>query len=156
MSEKYAELCSHKCWGVDNYNGSCCCIEQRDWIIGPHADTDEFVKNLSEKFQREIKKEEVFIEYEEGKRIFPNKSNWQNPKNYPAIRLDLDNVRKPCVFYNVFLKCCSVHEIRPITCSSYKCEFLVNIDKQRKLDELELSTPPKEETIDDKKKGRTK
>ena len=53
-------ICSNKCWGSPGYHGSCCSVEDRDYIIGPHHDTDEFILNLSKKFGREIEKEEVF------------------------------------------------------------------------------------------------
>ena len=71
-------ICSYKCWGIDNYDGSCCSIENRDFIIGPHPDADIFIENLSIKLDREIKKEEVFIEYDEGKKMFPDKKFWLN------------------------------------------------------------------------------
>ena len=54
-------ICSNKCWGVDNYDGSCCTIENRDFIIGPHPDADEFVERLSLKFGKQFKKENVYI-----------------------------------------------------------------------------------------------
>lgn len=122
MEESY--ICSKKCWGVDNYDGSCCCVENRDFIIGTHLDTDDFIENLSLKLNRDFKKEEIFIEYEEGKNIFPDKSNWQNPKCYPALRIELENIRKNCIFYNNTLKFCSVYDIRPETCQNYKCDYL--------------------------------
>ncbi len=45
-------ICSNKCYGVEGYHGSCCSIEERNYIIGPHHDTEEFIKNLSEKLGR--------------------------------------------------------------------------------------------------------
>ena len=36
-------ICSNKCWGSPGYHGSCCSVEDRDYIIGPHHDTDEFI-----------------------------------------------------------------------------------------------------------------
>jgi hypothetical protein len=54
-------ICSNKCWGSPGYHGSCCSVEDRDYIIGPHHDTDEFILNLSKKFGREIEKEEVHL-----------------------------------------------------------------------------------------------
>ena len=77
-------ICSNKCWGVDNYDGSCCTIENRDFIIGPHPDADEFVERLSLKFGKQFKKENVFIDYEKGKLLFPNKQNWQMLKLYKS------------------------------------------------------------------------
>ena len=35
-----------------------------------------------------IEREEIFVDYEEGKNMFPNKSTWQNQSSYPAFRVD--------------------------------------------------------------------
>ncbi len=121
---KNCNICSFLCWGQDNYHGSCCSIENRDWIIGPHLDTDEFVARLSEKIGKEVSKESVFIYYEEGKNIFPDRSVWQEPSSYPAIRLNFDTNKKSCIFYNNNLRFCSIYDIRPAICQSYKCEYL--------------------------------
>ena len=119
-------ICSNKCWGSPGYHGSCCSVEDRDYIIGPHHDTDEFISNLSKKFGREIEKEEVFIEYNEGKNLFPNKASWQNERSYPAFRVDLFNPKLPCIFYNTKIKACSIYDVRPETCRVYECDYLKN------------------------------
>ena len=119
-------ICSNKCWGSPGYHGSCCSVEDRDYIIGPHHDTDEFILNLSKKFGREIEKEEVFIEYNEGKNLFPNKTSWQNEMSYPAFRVDLFNPKLPCIFYNTKIKACSIYDVRPKTCREYECDYLKN------------------------------
>lgn len=119
-------ICSNKCWGSPGYHGSCCSVEDRDYIIGPHHDTDEFISNLSKKFGREIEKEEVFIEYNEGKNLFPNKTSWQNEMSYPAFRVDLFNPKLPCIFYNTKIKSCSIYDVRPKTCREYECDYLKN------------------------------
>ena len=56
-------ICSNKCFGIPGYHGSCCSLEDRDYIIGPHPDSEEFIKNLSEKLGREIEHREVFVDY---------------------------------------------------------------------------------------------
>ena len=119
-------ICSNKCYGVEGYHGSCCSIEERNYIIGPHHDTEEFIKTLSEKLGREVIKEDVFINYEEGSRLFPNKSSWQNPDSYPAFRVDFYNPKLPCIFYNTKLKFCTIYDVRPKTCRDYECEYLSN------------------------------
>lgn len=121
---KDCNICSYLCWGQINYHGSCCSVEDRDFIIGPHKDVEFFLERLSIKLDRKIEKEMVFINYDEGKDIFPNKSTWQNPKNYPALRLNFDNKNKYCIFYNTSLRFCTVYNIRPDVCSIYKCDFL--------------------------------
>jgi len=119
-------ICSNKCYGGEGYHGSCCSIEERNYIIGPHHDTEEFIKNLSEKLGREVNEDDVFIKFEEGSRMFPNKSAWQNPDSYPAFRVDFYNPKLPCIFYNTKLKFCTIYDVRPKTCRDYECEYLSN------------------------------
>lgn len=119
-------ICSNKCFGVDGYHGSCCSIEDRNYIIGPHNDTEEFIKRLSNKLGREIQEEDIFINFDEGSKLFPNKSVWQNPESYPALIVDFYNPKLPCIFYNTKLKACSIYEIRPNTCVNFECDYLKN------------------------------
>jgi Fe-S-cluster containining protein len=110
--------------GFDGNHGGCCTLGNRDFIIGPHFDTKEFIQRLSTKFGREIKHEEVFIDYEEGKKLFPSKSMWSDEKSYPSLRVDTMNPFLPCIFYNMKLKACMVYEIRPDTCKNFECTYL--------------------------------
>jgi Fe-S-cluster containining protein len=119
-------ICSNKCYGMPGHHGSCCTLEDRDFIIGPHPDAEEFIERLSDKLGREIDYREVFVDYEEGKSLFPNKSTWQNPGSYPAFRVDFYNPRLPCIFYNTKVRACSMYDIRPTTCQEYECEYLTN------------------------------
>ena len=119
-------ICSNKCYGIPGHHGSCCTIEDRDFIIGPHSDAEEFVTKLSDKLGREIEYREVFVDYEEGKTLFPNKSTWQNPGSYPALRVDFYNPRLPCIFYNTKIKACTMYDIRPNTCEIYECDYLAS------------------------------
>ena len=118
-------ICSNKCLGFDNNHGGCCTVDERDFIIGPHSDTDRFIEDLSKKFGREIKKEDVFINYKEGSSLFPEKPTWQQFSNFPALRVDLDNPRKPCIFYNIHMRSCMVYDIRPKTCQEFECHYLI-------------------------------
>ena len=88
-------ICSNKCYGMPGHHGSCCTLEDRDFIIGPHPDALEFIESLSKKLGRDIEYREVFVDYEEGKTLFPNRSSWQNPHSYPALRVDFYNPRLP-------------------------------------------------------------
>lgn len=121
-----SSICSYKCCGYDNYDGGCCSIEDRDFIIGPHKDYDLFLQKLSKKLDMTIRKDEIFIDYVEGKNLFPDKITWQSLESYPAFRVDLDSDKKYCIFYNKFLKFCTVYDIRPNTCQIYKCDYLKN------------------------------
>ena len=120
----HCNTCSNKCLGFDDYHGGCCCIENRDYIIGPIKDFETFLKNLSLKLGREVFKKDVFIEYEEGKNLFPKRPMWQIKENYPALRVDLDSTRKFCIFYNQSLRYCTVYDIRPETCINFMCDYL--------------------------------
>jgi Fe-S-cluster containining protein len=119
-------ICSNNCYGINDYHGSCCSLEDRNYIIGPHPDTEDFIKNLSSKLGREIYEEDIFIGYEEGKKLFPYKTSWQNRDSYPAFRVDFFNPKLPCIFYNTKIKACSIYDIRPQTCREYECEYLSN------------------------------
>lgn len=121
-----SEVCSHKCFGVDNYHGGCCTIENRDFIIGPIRDAERFANDLSIKLNRPISVGEVTIDYIEGRQLFPDKSVWQNPGSYPAMRINTKSLTKECIFYNNHMKACMVYEIRPETCQTFKCEYLQN------------------------------
>lgn len=119
-------ICSKKCFGIDGYDGSCCTLENRDFIIGAHSDEREFLERLSQRLGRKIERHEVFIDEEEGKKLFPNKSSWQKSISYPALRVDMTNKRLPCIFYNTTLKYCTVYDIRPQTCKTFECDYLKN------------------------------
>lgn len=119
-------ICRNKCQGIDKFYGACCTLDNRNYIIGVHKEKEikEFLKKLSKKFDRQIKKEEIFIEYEEGKNLFYDKQVWQDANNYPALRVDTENNIFPCIFYNLTLKQCSIYEIRPYICREFLCSFL--------------------------------
>jgi Fe-S-cluster containining protein len=120
----HGHLCSFKCFGKENYDGSCCHVEDRNWIMGPIEDYEKFLVNMSEKLGRTVGFEEVFHDFEEGSKLFPDKPVWQERFNYPAFKVDLEKERKPCVLYNSATRSCSVYEIRPETCRNYLCDFL--------------------------------
>jgi Fe-S-cluster containining protein len=118
------QVCSHKCLGYNGYHGGCCTIEDRDFIIGPHRDTEQFLVRLFNRMGSEIKHEDVFIDYEEGREMFPDKECWQRPTAYPALRVDMSHPRKPCVFYNNDFHICTIYDIRPDVCKNFACDYL--------------------------------
>jgi Fe-S-cluster containining protein len=124
MGSSICDICSNKCFGIEGYDGSCCSIEDRDYIIGPIRDTDEFLVRLKNHLGRDILWEDVFVNYETGSQMFPERSNWQMEENYPAMRINFSHQKLPCIFYNTQLKFCTVHSIRPQTCQDYFCDFL--------------------------------
>ena len=122
--ENCVNTCSFYCYGYENHYGSCCRIGDRSWIIGPIDDYEEFLRNISQKIGRAVAFHEVFYSYEEGKSLFPERVDWQRETVYPAFRVDTEREDKPCVLYNVSLRCCSVYDIRPQTCRNYFCAYL--------------------------------
>lgn len=118
--------------GFPNNHGGCCTIADRDFIIGPHPDSNDFLVRLSQKFGREILWKEVFFDYEEGKKLFPNKSSWQNPNSYPALKINFFQPTLPCIFYNTTLRACSIYDVRPETCQNYFCDYLKNVEDNYK------------------------
>ena len=85
------QICSFKCWGIDGYDGSCCTIENRDWIMGPVEDWENFLSKLGSKIGRKIDFSEVFYTHEEGSKLFPDRPIWQDPENFPAFKVDLNS-----------------------------------------------------------------
>jgi Fe-S-cluster containining protein len=91
--------------------------------MGANHDADEFIEKLSEKLGEKVNYNDIFIEYEEGKELFPDKPTWQLESSYPAFRVKLDNKKLPCIFYDTDEKQCTVYDIRPKTCSLYECNY---------------------------------
>lgn len=136
--------CSKVCYGVKGQAGICCTLGDRDYIIGPINDVERFLEDLSKKLGRTVAYSEVFIDFEEGSKLFPNKTMWQNPNNFPSMRVIADEeLGNPCVFLSKNKKC-SVHSIKPMVCSNYLCSYLGKV-----VDLLEVSLDPPEDFIDE-------
>ncbi|CAN5232400.1 hypothetical protein BH11CYA1_BH11CYA1_35780 [soil metagenome] len=120
--------CQRNCCGVSEQAGICCTLGEKDWILGPIEDTSEVLKRLEERFSRPVSFAEVFVEYEEGRLLFPDKSSWQNPAHYPAMRVVPD---RKAVYSCAFLKngLCSIHDIKPKLCASFLCEYVQQLVK---------------------------
>lgn len=120
-------VCSKVCYGVRGQAGICCCIADRDYIIGPITDPKRFLRDLSNKLGKRIEFDEVFIKFEEGRKMFPDKKCWQDKRNYPAMRVIQDDKKLfPCQFLSEDMKC-KVHSIKPKVCREYLCDYLKNI-----------------------------
>lgn len=121
--------CLRNCYGNKGKAGACCTVAERDWIIGPIDDTKEFIARLEKHLGHKVKYNEIFIEYEEGRKLFPEKSTWQERKNYPAMRvlMDSDGVY-PCAFLSES-KECTIQAIKPHICDLYLCDHLKTVLK---------------------------
>lgn len=109
-----AKTCSTECFGSRGYHGSCCRLEERDYIIGPVSDASEVAERLG------VSYDDMFIEYSEGSAMYPHLSSWQNPSHYPALRIRGD----ACVNYNTALRRCTIYSDRPQICRDYVCSYL--------------------------------
>ena len=120
--------CCEKCLGWEGNHGGCCQLDDRDFMMGPVSDPNEFLQRVKNKFTGvKVEWKDVFFDYEEGSKTFPERPIFQNPAHYPALRVDLKHTRKPCIFYNSTLKCCSVYDIRPAMCREFKCDYLKSV-----------------------------
>ncbi len=127
MGDALFYTCTQKCCGVARQSSKCCTISDRDWILGAVKDTDRFLADLSKLKGREVSYDEVFIDFEEGSQMFPEKSSWQRRKNYPAMRVHVDRAKgHPCTLLGDDMLC-TVHEIKPQICKNYYCEYLLYI-----------------------------
>ncbi len=120
----HCQICSFNCWGLKDNHASCCSIQERDFIIGPILDFQEFLDKLSNKLGRVVEFDEVFYSYETGSKTFPSRSVWQDSGNFPAFKVNFDHQNKYCINYNRTLRTCTVYDIRPETCQNYFCDFL--------------------------------
>ncbi|MGQ0621260.1 MAG: YkgJ family cysteine cluster protein [Panacagrimonas sp.] len=116
-------MCSQKCMGHAGNKGGCCTVDNRDWILGPVRDVEESLARLSRHFARPLSFDEIFINFEEGKALFPTRPTWQNPANYPALRVQTHG-RHACRFYDQSTGGCSVYDARPGLCRGYQCGWL--------------------------------
>ena len=82
-----ANFCRQSCFGVAGYHGSCCRLEQRDWIIGPVTDCEAFLARLGTHLGRTVHHSEVFMDHAEGSAKFSDRPVWQSPQNFPAMRV---------------------------------------------------------------------
>jgi len=120
--------CLNNCYGAKGMAVSCCTLTDRNYIIGAITDADAFLARLSEREGRTVPREEVFVDYEEGRALFPDRPIWQEERVYPAMRPDLDDPALPCVLLGKD-NLCTVHDIRPETCAVYYCSHLVDLLK---------------------------
>lgn len=125
IASKKVNPCQKTCLGIVGNHGGCCTIGDRDYIIGPIRDGEETLKRIQQNFPNiDVEWSDIFIDYEEGRRLFPNKSFWQNPNNYPCMRVNVDESSYSCIFYNRQLRCCNIHKSKSEVCNNYVCDYL--------------------------------
>lgn len=110
------DLCGTSCGGVEGAHGECCNVKGKDWVIGPIEDTEKVLKKFSD-----LTYDDIFMNFEEGSKRFPDSEGHQDPTAYPAMRI-AQNGR--CIFYKN--KKCSIYDKRPSLCFSFYCAYLKN------------------------------
>jgi Fe-S-cluster containining protein len=115
-------VCSSKCMGHAGNAGGCCKLGTRDYIIGPVEDAELLLTRLRNHCGRPVTRKEVLIEFEEGRRRFPERSTWQNPKHFPALRVSETDA--PACSFHDDRKSCSIHDLRPQLCRNFECDWL--------------------------------
>jgi len=114
------KICATKCHGIDGCRAGCCSLEDRNYIIGPidKESQDRILKHVKDKTW-----DDVFVNYLEGKDMFPDREIWQQESSYPALR-PKDNEIKSCTFYDDENSVCSIYAHRPTICGNYLCSYL--------------------------------
>ncbi len=124
-----AHICTKKCMGLDGNAGGCCSMGKRDYIIGPIPDAAAVLARLSKRYKRDVAFDEVFIGFEEGRKLFPDLECWQSESSFPAIRVNMKEPSLPCRFLDDD-NLCSIHDIRSTTCREYYCDHINNLKQQ--------------------------
>ena len=76
-----------QCQGLKGNNGDCCHIRDKNWIIGKVKDDKELLERVQKEYDKNLTWNDLFIDYDEGSKMFPDKSDWQNKDLYPAMRV---------------------------------------------------------------------
>jgi len=118
--------CLKNCYGERDMAGSCCTLTDRNYIIGPIRDAPALLARVSEKYGRDVPWDEIFIGFEEGSALFPDRPIWQREKSFPALRPNMSDATLPCHFLGED-NLCTIHDIRSTTCSKYFCGHLQTI-----------------------------
>ncbi len=124
--------CTRNCMGVENNAVGCCTLYDRDYIIGPIPDSNKLLERYRETVNPEATHEELFVDFEEGKTLFPERESWQTPKNFPAIRVDMESTSHRCQYLGDD-NLCTIHEIRSETCRKFSCGHVKDLLAQMSL-----------------------
>jgi Fe-S-cluster containining protein len=122
--------CTRNCWGRADTAANCCRLDDRDYVQGPVNDTETVLAYLSAESGRAVPYDEVFVEMEEGRALFPDRLSWQNSANFPALRPVSDKAGGyPCRFL-AGNGLCRIYDGRPAMCRTYRCKHLTSVLEQ--------------------------
>ena len=105
-----------QCQGLKGNNGDCCHIRDKNWIIGKVKDDKELLARVQKEYDKNLTWNDLFIDYDEGSKMFPDKPDWQNKDLYPAMRVRPELEGSPCVFFD---NGCKIHDIKSVICKEY-------------------------------------
>ena len=138
-----------QCQGLKGNNGDCCHIRDKNWIIGKVSDDKELLARVQKEYDKNLTWNDLFIDYEEGSKMFPDKSDWQNKDLYPAMRVRPELEGSPCVFFD---NGCKIHEIKSDVCKNYKCQWLWSREVKDKF--AYVTTEAQDQTLIGIKEGK--
>lgn len=118
--------CTRNCMGNVGNSAGCCSLGDRDYIIGPIPDAKDFLERYRKNIDPYATHEQVFVDYKEGKELFPDRDCWQAPENFPALRVNMNEKKHGCKFLGED-NLCTVHAIRSTTCRNYMCGYVGEI-----------------------------
>lgn len=126
------DTCLGKCCGVSGLKGACCQLDPDDLehVLGPVSsdDINRIIASLKKAKMKPITREDVVIDFDEGKLIgekwFNGHPVFADPKTYPILRMQLHGVRFACKFLNTKSMKCTIYENRPLMCRGYYCEYI--------------------------------
>ena len=138
-----------QCQGVKGNNGDCCHIRDKDWIIGPVKDDKELLTRVQKEHDKDLTWSDLFIDYEEGSKMFSDKPLWQDKEQYPTMRVNPELEGSPCVFFD---NGCKIHEIKSDVCKNYKCQWLWSKEVKDKF--AYVTTEAQDQTLIGIKEGK--
>src|ERR1700739_1030361 len=80
-----AYTCSQNCMGVRGNSGGVCTLDDRDFIPGPARDADAFLADLGRRLGREVSRDEAFIDFDEGRALFPERPTRPHTAQHAAL-----------------------------------------------------------------------
>jgi len=123
--------CVGNCCGINGLKSSCCKIDPYalEHLLGPVTET--CIKNIIKHFKSKnihYKREDIVIDYEEGKLIgqkfFNGHEVFNSASSYPILRFQISGPYFSCKFLSD-TGFCTIYHSRPTMCRDYLCEYIL-------------------------------